>query len=62
MDNDLKELLAKAKKMKKMIADGSVPFDIELEDKACFGMHDNFQSIRSMIDKIPDKPRKKKNK
>lgn len=57
MENDVKEILAKAMKIKKQCAEG---IDI-FEQNICFGMHDNYQSVRSMIKKERDEPSRKKN-
>lgn len=53
MDEKTKELLAKARQLKKQLKEGSFPVDDVLEEKAFFGMHDNFQAVRSMIENMP---------
>lgn len=62
MDDKTKELLAKARKMKKQMEEGSMPFDEVLEENIRFGMFDNFHPIRSNMVKVPDSKRKKKDK
>ena len=61
MDEKTKELLAKARQLKKQLKEGSLSIDDVLEEKACFGMHDNLQAVRSMIEKMP-KPESKRKK
>lgn len=61
MDEKTKELLAKARQLKKQLKEGSLSIDDVLEEKACFGMHDNFQAVRSMIENMP-KPESKRKK
>ena len=53
MDEKTKELLAKARQLKKQLKEGSLSIDDVLEEKAFFGMHDNFQAVRSMIENMP---------
>lgn len=53
MDEKTKELLAKARQLKKQLKEGSLSIDDVLEEKAFFGMHDNFQPVRSMIENMP---------
>ena len=53
MDEKTNELLAKARQLKKQLKEGSFPVDDVLEEKAFFGMHDNFQPVRSMIENMP---------
>ena len=53
MDEKTKELLAKARQLKKQLKEGSFPIEAVLEEKACFGMHDNLQAVRSMIENMP---------
>ena len=53
MDEKTKELFAKARQLKKQLKEGSFPTDYILEDKAFFGMHDQFQPVRSMIENMP---------
>jgi hypothetical protein len=53
MDEKTKELLAKARQLKKQLKEGSFPIEEVLEEKAFFGMHDNFQAVRSMIENMP---------
>lgn len=63
MDEDIKKLLAKARKMKKEIENGSFPVEEVLEENICFGMYDNLHSIRSEITKdSKTKPQKKDKK
>ena len=64
MDEKTKELLAKARQLKKQLKEGSFPVEEVLEEKACFGMHDQLQAVRSMIEDIskPESKRKKVNK
>ena len=52
MDEKTKELLAKARQLKKQLKEGSFPIEEVLEEKAFFGMHDNFQAVRSMIENM----------
>ena len=61
MDEKTKELLAKARQLKKQLKEGSFPVEEVLEEKACFGMHDNLQAVRSMIEDMP-KPESKRKK
>ena len=61
MDEKTKELLAKARQLKKQLKEGLFPVDDVLEEKAFFGMHDNFQAVRSMIENMP-KPESKRKK
>jgi len=59
MDEKTKELLAKARQLKKQLKEESLSI---LEEKACFGMHDNLQAVRSMIENRPKpktEPKKK---
>ena len=60
MDEKTKELLAKARQLKKQLKEGSFPIEEVLEEKAFFGMHDNFQAVRSMIENMPKTGTKKK--
>ena len=53
MDEKTKELLAKARQLKKQLKEGSLSIDDVLEEKAFFGMHDQFQPVRSMIENMP---------
>lgn len=53
MDEKTKELLAKARQLKKQLKEGSFPIEEVLEEKAFFGMHDQFQPVRSMIENMP---------
>ena len=53
MDKKTKELLAKEKQIKKQLKEGSFPIEEVLEEKAFFGMHDQFQPVRSMIENRP---------
>ena len=64
MDEKTKELLAKARQLKKQMKEGSFPIEVVLEEKAFFGMHDQFQAVRSMIENMPklESKRKKVNK
>ena len=64
MDEKTKELLAKARQLKKQLKEGSFPIEEVLEEKACFGMHDQLQAVRSMIENMakPELKRKKVNK
>ncbi len=50
MDEKTKELLAKARQLKKQLKEGSFPIEEVLENKAFFGMYDQFQPVRSMIE------------
>ena len=61
MDEKTKELLAKARQLKKQLKEGSFPVEEVLEEKACFGMHDQLQAVRSMIENMP-KPKTPKTK
>ena len=61
MDEKTKELLAKARQLKKQLKEGSFPIEEVLENKAFFGMHDQFQPVRSMIENMP-KPESKRKK
>jgi len=61
MDEKTKELLAKARQLKKQLKEGSFPIEVGLEEKAFFGMHDQFQAVRSMIENMP-KPESKRKK
>ena len=61
MDEKTKELLAKARQLKKQLKEGSLSIDDVLEEKAFFGMHDQFQPVRSMIENMP-KPESKRKK
>ena len=61
MDEKTKELLAKARQLKKQLKEGSFPIEEVLEEKACFGMHDQLQAVRSMIENMP-KPESKRKK
>ena len=53
MDEKTKELFAKARQLKKQMKEGPFPIEVGLEEKAFFGMHDNFQAVRSMIENRP---------
>jgi len=60
MDEKTKELLAKARQLKKQMKEGSFPIEVGLEEKAFFGMHDQFQPVRSMIENRPKSKHKSK--
>jgi hypothetical protein len=60
MDEKTKELLAKARQLKKQLKEGSFSIEEVLEDKAFFGMYDQFQPVRSMIENRPKSKHKSK--
>ena len=60
MDEKTKELLAKARQLKKQLKEGAFPIEEVLEEKGFFGMHDQFQPVRSMIENRPKSKHKSK--
>ena len=60
MDEKTKELLAKARQLKKQMKEGSFPIEVGLEEKAFFFFFYQFQPVRSMIENRPKSKHKSK--